>query len=105
MRHRAHGPADRRVSPSSTDGLDSADVADTLVAKDVDSRVGAERSSSEDLHPDPNGLKGSSPSVSTDTDREVAILKVQVGEMADLLRALIAQQSLAKHTKKWSPQP
>ena len=95
MRHRAHGPADRRVSPSSPDDLDSADVADTLVANDVDSRVGAERSSSEDQHPNPNGLIESSPSVSTDTDREVALLKVQVGEMAGLLRALIAQQPLA----------
>ena len=95
MRHRAHGPADRRESSPPPGELNSADVADSLVANDVDSRVGAERSSSEDLHPDPNGPKGRSPSVSTDTDREVAALKVQVGEMADLLRALIAQQSLA----------
>ena len=50
MKHRAHGPADSRVSPSSTDGLDSADIADTLVAHDVDTRVGAEQFSSEDLH-------------------------------------------------------
>ena len=95
MKHLAHGPADRRVRSSSTDDLNSTDVEETLVANGVDSRVGAERSSSEDLHPDPNELIGSSPSASTDTDREVAILKVQVGEMAELLRAFIAQQSLA----------
>ena len=95
MRHRAHGPADRRESSPPSGEQNSADIADTLVANGVDSRVGAERSSSEDQHPDPNGLKESSPSVSTDTDREVALLKVQVGEMAGLLRALIAQQPLA----------
>ena len=50
MKHRAPGPADRRVSPSSPDDLDSADVADTLVANDVDTRVGAGQSSSEDPH-------------------------------------------------------
>ena len=95
MRHRAHGPADRRESSPPSGEQNSADVADSLVANGVDSCVGAERSSSEDLHPDPNGLKDSSPSVSTDTDREVALLKVQVGEMADMLRALLAQQALA----------
>ena len=95
MEHLAHGPADRRVSPSSTDDLDSADVADTLVAHGVDSRVGAEQSSSEDLHPNTRGPKGGPPSVSTDTDREVAALKVQVGELAGMLRAFMAQQSLA----------
>ena len=95
MKHRAHGPADRRESSPPSGELNSADVADSLVANGVDSRVGAERSSSEDLHPDPNELIYSSPSAFTNTDREVAILKVQVGEMADLLRAFIAQQSLA----------
>jgi len=30
MKHLAHGPADRRVSPSPTGEQDSADVADTL---------------------------------------------------------------------------
>ena len=95
MKHLAHGPADSRVSPSSTDGLDSADIADTLVEHDVDSRVGAGQSSSEDLHPNPLGPKGGPPSVSTDTDREVAALKVQVGELAGMFRAFLAQQTLA----------
>ena len=71
MKHLAHGPADRRVSPPPTGELDSADVADTLVANGVDSRVGAERSSSEDLHPDPNGPKGRSPSAPEPTTRPV----------------------------------
>ena len=95
MKHRAHGPADRRESSPPSGELNSADVADSLVANGVDSRVGAERSSSEDLLPNPNELIDSSPSAFSNTDREVAILKVQVGEMADLLRAFIAQQSLA----------
>ena len=95
MRHRAHGPADRRESSPPPGELNSADVADSLVANGVDSRVGAERSSSEDLHPDPNGPKGGPPSVSTDTDREVAALKVQVGELAGMFRAFLAQQTLA----------
>ena len=95
MSHRAPGPADRRESSPPSGEQNSADIADTLVANGVDSCVGAERSSSEDLHPDPNGLKVSSPSVSKDTDREVALLKVRVGEMADMLRALLAQQTLA----------
>ena len=95
MRRLAPGPADRRASPSSIDDLDSADIADTLVANDVDSRVGEEQSSSEDSHPNPSGLKDSSPSVSTDTDREVAVLKVQVNELAGMLRAFLAQQPLA----------
>ena len=105
MKHLAHSPADSRVSPSSTDGLDSAGIADTLVAKDVDSRVGAEQSSSEDLHPNPKGPKDGSPSVSTDTDREVAILKVQVNEMAGLLRALWLGNLLPLHRACLRPLP
>ena len=93
MKHRAHGPADRRESSPPSGEQNSADIADTLVANGVDSCVGAERSSSEDQHPDPNGLKESTPSVSTDTDREVALLKVQVGEMAGLLRAYISKRA------------
>ena len=87
MEHRAHGPAERRESSPPSGELNSADVADSLVANGVDSRVGAEQSSSEDLHPNPKGPKGAPPSVSTDTDREVAALKVQVGELAGMFKA------------------
>ena len=52
MNNLAPDPAGCRDS-SSTDDLSNTDAADTMVAKDVVTRVGAGHSSSEDVHPNP----------------------------------------------------
>ena len=51
-------------------------------------RVGEEHS----VHPNPLGPIGDPPSVSNDTDREVAALKAQVGDLTRMFRAFLAQQ-------------
>ena len=79
MNNLAPAPAGRRVNPSSSDDLGTTDAAEPLVANDVEARVGEEHS----VHPNPLGPKGDPPSVSNDTDREVAALKAQVGRTVD----------------------
>ena len=95
MKHRAPPPAGSRVTSSSSDGLRSTDTAGSLAANDAETCVGAGRSSSEEANPNPSELIGDPPAVSSDTDREVAALKAQVGELAVMLRALMAQRDLA----------
>ena len=87
--------AGSRVSSSSSDDLSSTDAAKSFLANDGETCVGAERSSSEDANPNPLELIGDPPTVPSDTHREVAALKAQVGELAVMLRALMAQRTLA----------
>ena len=83
-------------SNSTSQGVSrSADAADSMVANDIVTRVDAGRSSSEDAHPNSSELIGDPPSMSQDIVSEVAALKAQVGELADMFRAHLAQQSLA----------
>ena len=65
MNNLAPAPAGSRDNPSSSDDLGNTDAAETMVAKDVEARVGEEHS----VHPNPLGPIGDPPSVSSDTDR------------------------------------
>ena len=95
MNHLAPDSVGCRVNPSSTDDLDTADASVSLVANDVETRVGAGHSSSEDVNPNPLSRIGDPPSTSTGIDGEVAALKAQVGQLAEMFRAFMAQHSPA----------
>ena len=88
MNNLAPAPAGSRENPSSSDDLGTTDTAESLVAHDDLARVGEEHS----VHPNPLGPIGDPPSVSNDTDREVAALKAQVGDLTRMFRAFLAQQ-------------
>ena len=91
----APDPAGSQTNSTSQEVSRSADAADSMVANDVVTRVDAGRSSSEDAHPNPSELIGDPPSMSQDIVSEVAALKAQVGELAEMFRAHLAQQTLA----------
>ena len=91
MNNLAPAPAGSRDNPSSSDDLGNTDAAESLAANGVEARVGEEHS----VHPNPLGPIGDPPSVSNDTDREVAALKAQVGQLAEMFRAFVAQQTPA----------
>ena len=88
MSNLAPAPAGSRVNPSSPDDLGTTDAAESLVANGGEACVGEEHS----VHPNPSGPIGDPPSVSNDTDREVAALKAQVVELTAMFRAFMAQQ-------------
>ena len=94
MNNLAPDPAGCRDA-SSTDDLRNSDAAETMVAKDVGTRVDAAHSSSEVVRPNPLRQIGDPPSVSTDTDRAVETLRAEVGQLAEMFRAFMAQQSPA----------